>query len=191
MMRWRLVLMIWLVGMGSVFATSVPEYWTYTTARRAAAQGRMDQSVRLYTRLLANDPDNLTLMRSLADALYHKGEYAKAGELYAQINAKCPKSEVPDLWYNRGNAAFQDGRYPEAISWYRKTLSINPGDIQAKHNLELAQRRARQKNPPQEEKNPPPPPSAMLNAMDDMERESRRQRKLNDPQPPRKVEKDW
>ncbi len=190
MIRWLGVFVLWMVGISYISATSLPQYWTYTNARRAEEHGRWDKAVRLFTQMLANDPDNVVLMRSLADALYHKGEYAKAGVLYDQIGKRSPQSEVPNVWYNQGNSAFQAGRYPEAASWYRKTLSRNPRDVQAKHNLELAQRRMQEKNPPTPPENPPPP-SPMLNAMDQMERESRHQRKQTPPTPPRNVERDW
>lgn len=189
MSRWLWVVGLWGLSLGVVSATSLPQYWTYTQARRAEAHGRAGEAVSIYSKLLVNDPDNIVLMRSLADALYHKGDYTKAGELYEKIGRRSPKSEIPSLLYNQGNAAFQVGRYAEAVSWYRKALSLNPRDVQAKHNLELAQRRMQDKNPAPPP--PPPPPHSMLNAMDQMERESRHQRKQNPPIPPRNVERDW
>ena len=75
-------------------------------------------------------------------------------------------------FFNRGNAAFQAQRYILAVEAYREVLRINPDDLDAKHNLELALRQlppldqdneqaSPQAQPPQAEPPPqaqPPPP---------------------------------
>lgn len=174
-------------------ATSVSEYWTYANAQRAAQKGQYDDAVAMYSKLIAKEPDNLVFLHSLADVLYVQGRYQQAHETYALLEKKSQKSEVPYLWYNRGNIALKRGHYSDAIRWYRRTLAANPSDLQAKHNLELARQLQDQNNretpPTPEMKTPPPNP--MLNALDQLERESRRQRKQNQPPTPREVEQDW
>ena len=75
-------------------------------------------------------------------------------------------------FFNRGNAAFQAQRYILAVEAYKEVLRINPDDLDAKHNLELALRQlppldqdneqaSPQAQPPQAEPPPqaqPPPP---------------------------------
>jgi len=194
MTQWMII--VWMLIATSVSAaTSMADYWSYTAAQRAEAGGNSAKAVQIYTQLLAKDPDNLLLMQTLADALYHAGDYTKSGVIYDQLATRLPKAQWPALYYNQGNVAFRLGRYPEAVVWYRKALALNPDDLQAKHNLELAQRRMDENTPPPPPLNdrpkPPPPPSPMLNALDQLERESRRNRRPNNPEPPRQVERDW
>ena len=192
MMRFSTIVVLLFFGIGGVDAATLSEYWTYTNARRAESQGRYDEAVGIYSRLIAEDPDNLVLNQSLADTLFSQGKYDKAAQLYAEIEKKSPRSEIPTLWYNRGTVALKAGRYSEAMGWFRRTLSVRPDDKQAKHNLEIAQQLSKMPPPP---KTPPPEqldaPNPMLNSLDQMERESRRQRKRRPPTPPRDIERDW
>ena len=41
-------------------------------------------------------------------------------------------------FFNRGNAEFRTLQYAQAIEAYKEVLRINPDDLDAKHNLELA-----------------------------------------------------
>ena len=59
-------------------------------------------------------------------------------------------------FFNRGNAAFQAQQYIQAVEAYREVLRMNPDDLDAKHNLELALRQL----PPQDQDNEQTPPKA-------------------------------
>ena len=73
-------------------------------------------------------------------------------------------------FFNRGNAAFRMQQYTQAVEAYKEVLRMNPDDLDAKHNLELALKQlpdqdrdeeqagaqAQQSPPPQDQ--PPPPP---------------------------------
>jgi Ca-activated chloride channel family protein len=41
-------------------------------------------------------------------------------------------------WYNLGNAYFDAEQWPQAFEAYKEALRLQPGDLDAKHNLELA-----------------------------------------------------
>lgn len=60
-----------------------------------------------------------------------------------------------DVYYNLGNNYFKVGDYHKAIETFIKALNINPYDFDAKHNLELAQKRLKEQqkdDQPEEEK---------------------------------------
>ena len=64
--------------------------------------------------------------------------------------------------FNRGNAAYMMESYPEAIRAYIEVLRIDPDDLDAKHNLELALRQIPpddESPPPEEDESSPPPQS--------------------------------
>ena len=92
------------------------------------------------------------LAYNLANAFYQQKKYpealAGAGEGHCQrqlgLNEK--------IYFNRGNTFFQMGKYQEAIESYKKALELDPGDKEAKHNLELALKKL-QENPQEQQKN--------------------------------------
>ena len=57
-------------------------------------------------------------------------------------------------FFNRGNAEFRTQQYSQAIEAYKEVLRMNPDDIDAKHNLELALLQL----PPQDQEQDDPPP---------------------------------
>lgn len=65
----------------------------------------------------------------------------KAGGLLAQVGL-----------FNRGNVAYQQQDFGTAVDTYKQALRLNPNDVDAKYNLELALQ-ALQATPPEE---PPP-----------------------------------
>ncbi len=52
-------------------------------------------------------------------------------------NATTPAG-LPEDFYKQGNALFDQGKYQDAISYYDKTLSIDPANINALYNKALA-----------------------------------------------------
>jgi hypothetical protein len=83
--------------------------------------------------------DNATVQ--LASDLYERGEYAATVQLYKQlIDAG---SECGALYYNLGNAHYQQGEIGAAIASYQRALRLMPRDADIQANLALA-RAARQ-----------------------------------------------
>ena len=63
-------------------------------------------------------------------------------------------------WYNLGNAFFDAEQWPQAIEAYKEALRLQPGDVDTKHNLELAlqrlQEQQQQQNDQQQEQDQQP-----------------------------------
>ncbi len=66
---------------------------------------------------------------------YSKGDFKKAITLYESL---LKDGESAPIHYNLGNAYYKDGQNARAILNYEKSLLINPGNGDAKFNLELA-----------------------------------------------------
>ncbi|MBN2190419.1 MAG: tetratricopeptide repeat protein [Candidatus Aureabacteria bacterium] len=76
---------------------------------------------------------------SQANDFYDKGDYEGAILKYEEaLKDKCPGN--PDLYFNLGNSYFRAGKLGKAILNYKRALSINPRDPEAKANLEYVSR---------------------------------------------------
>jgi len=102
------------------------------------------------------------------NALYRMDEIEESLKEYDEA-LKYARGDLRSLaFFNRGNAAFQAQRYAEAVEAYKEALRMNPDDLDAKHNLELALRQMPpeerdddqsppQSQPPPQAQSPPPP----------------------------------
>ncbi len=85
--------------------------------------------------LLAAGTDHYETIFETANQLYDNGEFEEAKNQYLQIlNAGYVS---PDLNYNLANAYYKLGSYPAAILYYEKCLKLDPGNADAKYNLNL------------------------------------------------------
>ncbi len=90
---------------------------------------------------------------NLANALYKQNQYDAAAREYEQLteNEK-EKDKLSRYYYNLGNTLYQNKKYSESVQAYKNALRNNPGDMDAKHNLQMALRmvskQENQKNSP-------------------------------------------
>jgi len=88
----------------------------------------------------AQSPESAAAIQ-LANDLYQRGDYDSAEQLYQQqLDSGNVRSA---LYYNLGNAHYQQGELGAAIASYRRALLLNPRNADAQANLALA-RAARQ-----------------------------------------------
>ena len=81
------------------------------------------------------------------NALYRTEEYEEALQNYDESLRHAGGELRSRGFFNRGNTAFQQENYPDAVEAYEEVLRMNPDDLDAKHNLELALSRM----PPQDQ----------------------------------------
>ena len=75
----------------------------------------------------------------LAADLYSKSRYEASAEVYEKVLAQYGFSDK--LYYNLGNAYYKSKNLPSAILNYERALRLNPGDRDARFNLEMCQAR--------------------------------------------------
>jgi len=80
----------------------------------------------------APEPDAL----AAANHLYEAGHYAEATQMYQQLAERGIEDSI--LFYNLGNAQYQQGNVVQAIIHYQHAAQLAPRDADIQANLELA-----------------------------------------------------
>jgi len=79
------------------------------------------------------------VLLEMAATSYSKGRYSEAATFYEGILQKYGISD--EVYYNLGNAYFKCDRLAPAILNFERALRLNPGDEDARFNLEMCQAR--------------------------------------------------
>ena len=85
-----------------------------------------------------DDPADRRLDYNIGQALYRLEDFPGAEEAFLAATATDRTGLAADAFYGAGNAAFQQGRYPDAITHYERCLELRPDDEDAQANRDLA-----------------------------------------------------
>lgn len=95
-----------------------------------------------YMKALEKNPESLRSQYNLGGALYKQENYEDASKLYNNLaSIGTEKVNPADSYYNLGNTLLKAQKYPESIEAYKNALRLNPGDMDAKYNLEYAKKK--------------------------------------------------
>lgn len=120
-----------------------------TRGNRAWQAGDFEAAENYFARAWRADPASSTLSYNRGTARYRLQRFDEAAEDFRRAAEGGGEALAVDASYDLGNALFQTGDYNGAIQAYQATLRRNPADLDAKHNLELAQRmKERQQSQP-------------------------------------------
>ena len=132
-----------------------PDYLHAEVALGAAwiQQGRYDEAIDHYARVLASNPSFAgkraslvaSMHNNLGMALHQVGRHAEGTQHFQKAVEVDPRMASGHL--NLGNAAFNDGRYLDAIIEYERALSLSPGDHAIEQQLMRARYGVRHKLP--------------------------------------------
>lgn len=106
--------------------------------------GRYDAALKAYQLATEQRPDNAIARYNLGTALYQQGRFDKAADAFRHSLIAKDSILQAQGYYNLGNAQFQLGDLRGAIRSYTSALRLNPTDVDAKYNLELAFERLKQ-----------------------------------------------
>ncbi len=112
----------------------------------------------------ARAPESGEPYYNAGNVLYRMEEYQESLDEYDDSLRHAEGELRSRGFFNRGNAEFRSQRYAQAIEAYKEVLRMNPDDIDAKHNLELAllqippQDQGQDDPPPQDQEQDDPPP---------------------------------
>jgi tetratricopeptide (TPR) repeat protein len=99
----------------------------------------------------AEIPESPELDYNLAGALYHQGKYEETVERYSRALNTTDITLEAQSHYNLGNTHYRMQDYQNAIMAYQKALEIDPEDVDAKFNLELARKMLKEQIKPENE----------------------------------------
>jgi Ca-activated chloride channel homolog len=95
-----------------------------------------------YRKALEKSPGSIAADLNLGNSLYRQKQFDAAAQRYKELSGK-PKDDqtLNSDYYNLGNALYKSGKYQESIDAYKNALRKMPGDMDAKHNLQLAMKK--------------------------------------------------
>jgi protein O-mannosyl-transferase len=96
-------------------------------------QGRLDEAISQYRKVLQINPDETDALNNLGSAFLQQGRLDEAIAQYRKALAIKPDSA--ETHYNLGNALFQQGRTDEATAQYQEALAIKPDSAMAHYNF--------------------------------------------------------
>lgn len=133
--------------------------WLSTLARASTAdslyeKGKFDEAEKLLLDRQVRRPNDGGILYDLGNAYYRQGKFEEGERAFGQAAEKLEGPAKQHAHYNRGNAAFRQQRYPDAIGHYETAVALDPKDEDAKYNLALAKKRLQeQQQQKQQDKN--------------------------------------
>jgi Ca-activated chloride channel family protein len=100
-------------------------------------EGKLDEALAAFTQAQVESPDAPEIHYNIGNVHYRKEEMDKAVEEYRAALKGGVDVQQP-AHYNTGNVHYRGKDMPGAIEAYKQALKINPDDIEARQNLELA-----------------------------------------------------
>ena len=73
---------------------------------------------------------------NLGDALYKQQRFDEAEKVFTALAADSTRNNLDRAhsYYNLGNSLFQQKKYQEALAAYKRSLRLNPADLETKYN---------------------------------------------------------
>lgn len=92
-----------------------------------------------YRLALQQNPKNPTAQYNLGSALYQQKKYDEAKEVWAGLAKESNNAGLKSsAYYNKGVAHTKDNELEQSIEAYKAALRLNPGDKEARENLQKA-----------------------------------------------------
>lgn len=182
------------------------------TGNRYFKKGEYQKAVPEYQRALAQDPANPVARYNLGNAQFRSNQYIQAEKEYDEAVATAKdKDFAQKANYNKGVALSKQKKLLESIEAYKKALTLNPADDDARFNLQKAlselnkqtegqdKKQEQQQQQQQQQKQPPKPQSKLdkrkieqyLQSLRQKEQEVQRKIQENRSRSVTRPEKDW
>jgi Ca-activated chloride channel homolog len=98
-----------------------------------------------YRKALENNPNSEVANYNLGNTLYKQNQFEPAITKYETLaGQETDREKLATYFYNLGNAYFKSQKLDKSIEAYKQSLRMKPDDVDAKHNLFLAQKMQQQ-----------------------------------------------
>jgi len=181
------------------------------TGNRYFKKGEYQKAVPEYQRAVAQDPANPVARYNLGNAQFRSNQYSQAEKEYEEaVTATNDKDFSQKANYNKGVALSKQKKLLESIEAYKKAVTLNPADADARFNLQKAlselkkqnenqEKKQEQKQQKQQQKQQPKPQSKLdkrkieqyLQSLRQKEQEVQRKIQENRSRSVTRPEKDW
>jgi Ca-activated chloride channel homolog len=105
---------------------------------RLYSEGKFEEAEKVYLDAQVKNPGKPEIIYNLGNSLIKQKKHEEGIRTLRQAIDKGDKALQEKSWYNIGNGFFSMGNYKDSAGAYIQALKLNPGDTEAKHNLELA-----------------------------------------------------
>ncbi len=139
-------------------------------ANKAYEAGNYEEAEQLYLDALEQNPNNARLYFNLGNAQAKQGKVEEAIESFMEFRNRAETTEDKSLAdYNIGTMMAEGKKWKPAAAHFKNALTLNPTDLEAKHNYERAmielQKEDQDKKQQKKNNEKPPKPSAYALAM--------------------------
>ena len=131
------------VGVGVAVLLALPTTARAQAGRKPVAEGnrlyeegRFDEAHQKYLEALREDPESPLIRFNDGNALYQSQDFQQALQAYREAISSGDPELAGAAWYNLGNALYRGQQLDPALEAYKQALRVDPGDQDAKHNLE-------------------------------------------------------
>lgn len=116
--------------------------------------GRLEEALRAFSRSEGEFPEAPQNDLNLAGVHYRMGEMGQGQEAFveavrgyrAALAGETEGMLRRDALFNLGNTLFRSGAFADAAGAYGEAIALDPGDLEARQNLERALRRAEEES---------------------------------------------
>jgi Ca-activated chloride channel homolog len=201
----------------SLAAMAQKENTLIRIGNRYYRQNQIDLSLKQYQKAVEKEPENPAANYNLGNAQYRKNDFGAAVKSYDASIQNSPDKPVQEKGqYNKGVALVRDQKLEESIGAWENALKLDPGDTEARENLQKAlleqkknqpkdqkkdqdQQNKKQPNQKNDRQQPKEPQSKLskqqvqqlLNALQQKEKEVEEKMNQNKPRSLKQPEKDW
>ncbi len=107
----------------------------------AYERGDYEKALKSFIDAQLEDPERPEIFYDIGNAYYRLGNFDAASENYRAALKGDDDGLQQKAHYNLGNASYRKGNLEEAITHYEEALRIDPGDEDARKNLEFVRRK--------------------------------------------------
>ncbi|RME82650.1 MAG: tetratricopeptide repeat protein [Caldilineae bacterium] len=155
--RWLLLILFVGVGLTLLTTGGASLISLNEKGNEAFARGAYDEALAAYRAVMEKNPNLPQPYFNAAGVFYRRGDLAAAQDYLQKALALSADPELTQhIFYNLGNVYFQSLQFDAAVQAYIQALLLDPGDVDARHNLELTLS-LMQQAPPQERPQQTPP----------------------------------